>query len=93
MRFCSAAYRLFFKADVVPIIEPPDRAATSCDASSRHRRNNLIQRHIRPLDGQSEQKLRMFIKRRGAATARPGFNASARLERCIQITTTLGLIP
>ena len=78
VRFCSAAYRLFFKADVVPFIEPPDRCATSCDASSRHSRNNLIQRHIRPLDGQSEEKLGMFIKRRGAATARPGFNTSAR---------------
>ena len=91
-RFCSAAYKLFFKADVVPFVEPPDRCATPCDAGSRHSRNDLIQRHIRLLDGQSEQKLTMFIKRRvlppiGLASMLP-----IAIQRCIQITTTLGLM-
>src|SRR5215510_8721400 len=75
-RFCSAAYKVFFKADVVAFVEPPHRRAAALDPCFRHCRDDLVQCRVPLLDSQSEQEFRMFIKRRGATAARLCFDAS-----------------
>src|ERR1700676_4824009 len=60
-RCCSAARRLFFEADIVPIEEPPHRAAAARDPALAHYRNDLIQRQIRLLGNQPQQKVRVRL--------------------------------
>src|SRR6516165_1846252 len=62
-RCCSAAYRVFFEADAASLEEPPNRAAAARDPSFGHRRNDLVQRQIRLLDNQSQQKVCVFLQR------------------------------
>src|SRR5271156_4345938 len=68
-RFCSAAYKVFFKADVMALVEPPQRGAAALDSGSRHCADDLIERHVGLLDDQPEQEIRVFIERRDAAAA------------------------
>src|SRR5208283_1259310 len=68
-RSCSAARRLFFKADIMSLVEPPYRDAAAGDPSLAHRRDDLIQRQIRLLDNQRQQKIRVRFQRRDAAPA------------------------
>src|SRR5262245_21532851 len=68
-RFCSAAYRVFFEADVAASEEPPHRAAAACDPAFAHRRDDLVQRRVRLVGNQTQQKLRVLLQRRDAAAA------------------------
>src|SRR5262245_61325819 len=68
-RFCSAAYRVFFTADVAASEEPPHRAAAASDPTFAHRRDDLVQRKVRLVGNQTQQKLRVLLQRRGAAAA------------------------
>src|SRR4029434_6786614 len=79
-RFCSAAYRVFFTADVAASEEPPHRAAAACDPAFAHRRDDLVQRQLRLVGNQTQQKLRVLLQRRDAATAWPCGNAAGLLE-------------
>src|SRR5439155_24860793 len=79
-RFCSTAYRVFFEADVAPSEKPPHRAAAASDPSFAHRRDDLVQRHVRLLGNQRQQKFCVLLQRRGAAAAWLGRNASGLLE-------------
>src|SRR5436190_2240138 len=79
-RFRSAAYRVFFEAEVAPIEKPPHRAAAARNFSLAHRRDDLVQRQVRLLPDQTEQTLRMRLQRRGAAAARLCRNASGLLK-------------
>src|SRR5208283_3582950 len=75
-RCCSAAHRLFFEADIMPLEEPPHRAAAAGDPTFAHYHNDLIQRQIRLLGDQPQQNVRVRLQRRDAAPARLGRNAS-----------------
>jgi hypothetical protein len=92
-RFCSAAYRVFFEADVAASEEPPHRAAAACDPAFAHRRDDLVQRQVRLVGNQTQQKLRVLPS--GEVLPPLGFAATLPVssKRCTQITTTLGLIP
>src|SRR6516165_1233338 len=76
----SAAYRVFFEADAASLEEPPNRAAAARDPSFGHRRNDLVQRQIRLLDNQSQQKVCVFLQRLGAAATWLCRNASGLLK-------------
>src|SRR5208282_6298287 len=69
-RSCSAARRLFFKRDPVTLEEAPRRGATAANPLLAHRTNHLIQRQVRLLRNQPQQKIRMRLQRRGAPTPR-----------------------
>src|SRR3984893_8717672 len=79
-RFCSTAYRVFFEADVAPIEEPPQRATAARNFSLSHRRDDLVQRQIRLVGHETEQKFRMLLQRRGAAATWLCGDASGPLE-------------
>src|SRR5712672_4194106 len=55
-RFCSAAYRVFFEADVAASEEPPHRAAAACDPAFAHRRDDLVQRQVRLVGNQTRSE-------------------------------------
>src|SRR6266478_3571620 len=50
----------FFEADVAASEEPPHRAAAACDPAFAHRRDDLVQRQIRLVGNQTQQKLRVL---------------------------------
>src|SRR6516162_9319977 len=62
-RSCSAARNAFFERDLVTLKEPPYRGAAAWNLVPTHRRNHLIQRQVRLLIDQGEQKLRMLLQR------------------------------
>src|SRR5215475_6695617 len=76
-RFCSAAYKVFFEADVPSLKEPPHRAAAAWDAFFPHGRDDFIQRQVGLLDDQSQQKFRMLLKRRSTAATWLRCNAAS----------------
>ena len=78
-RSCSAARRLFFDADFVPLKEAPHRAAAAGDPSLAHRHDNFIECQIRLPSNQHKQKGRVRFQRRDATPARLRSNASRRL--------------
>src|ERR1022692_2621065 len=69
-RSCSAACRLFFKADAVTVEQSPDRTAAAGDPSLAHRADDLIQRQIRMLNNQHQQPVGMLLQRRDTAPDR-----------------------
>ncbi len=77
-RSCSAARRLFFDADFVPLKEAPHRAAAASDPSLAHRHDNFVQRQIRSSGNQRQQKVSVLFQRRDAAPAWLGGDASGR---------------
>src|ERR1700716_2953613 len=79
-RFCSAAYRVFFEADVASVVEPPNRAAAARDAALVHRRNDLVQRQVRLLGDEREQEFRVLFQRRSASATCLCGNASGCFE-------------
>src|SRR5262245_46140854 len=79
-RFCSAAYRVFFEADVAASEEPPHRAAAACDPAIAPRRDELVQRQARLVNNQTQPSLRVLLQRRRAATAWLCRNAAGLLE-------------
>src|SRR5262245_41439871 len=79
-RFCSAAYKVFFEADVASIEEPPNRTTAARHSPLPHRRNHLVQRQIRLPGNQTQQKPHMFLQRRCAAATRLCRNASGLLK-------------
>src|SRR4030081_540681 len=79
-RFCSAAYRVFFEADVASVAEPPNRAAAARDAALVHRRNDLVQRQVRLLGDEREQEFRVLFQLRSASATWLCGNASGCFE-------------
>src|ERR1019366_58829 len=69
-RSCSAACRLFFKADPLTAEQSPDRPAAAGDPSLAHRADDLIQRQIRMLTNQHQQPVGMLLQRRDTAPDR-----------------------
>src|SRR5262245_2857426 len=66
-RSCSAACRTFFKRDLVPIVEPPDRAGGDSELLlATQSVADLLQRQIGLLRHQIEQPLLVSLERRAA---------------------------
>ena len=90
-RSCSAARRLFFEADIVPLKEAPHGAAAASDPSLAHRRDNFIQRQILLLANQPQQKVRV----RSSDEMLPPLGLAAMFpvscRRCIHLIAELGL--
>src|SRR3974377_2099891 len=82
-RFCSSACRLFFKADIVSIKEPLQRALTAADSLFGHGGKDLLEGQIRLFGNQSQKPFRVLFERRGAPSARFGFHAP-----CLAPTST-----
>src|SRR6201981_1272910 len=68
-RSCSAARRLFFERDVVPLEKPPDRRATARDLELTHHPDDLVQRQVGLQFNQCQQKVCVLLQRRRAPTA------------------------
>src|SRR6516165_3433369 len=79
-RSCSAARRLFFERDLVALEEAPHRSAFTGNSVLAHDRDDLIERQIRLLRNEREQKIRMLLQRRSAAATRLGHAASRLVE-------------
>src|ERR1700681_2918891 len=75
-RCCSAACKVFFKADVAPIEEPPNRGAAARDSSFLRRRDDLVQRQVWLLGNQTQQEFCVILQRCSAAATRPCRKAS-----------------
>src|SRR5262245_46152286 len=69
-RFCSAACRLFFKADIVSIKETLERAPTAGDALFSHGGENLLEGQIRLFGNQSQDPVRVLFQWRNTPAAR-----------------------
>src|ERR1700737_4364824 len=69
-RFCSAAYKVFFIADIAAFKEPPNRTSAADNPSLLHSCDDLIKRQVRLLVYQGQQKFRMIFQRRCAAATR-----------------------
>src|SRR5262249_41578863 len=83
-RSCSAARRLFFESDLVTLEEAPHRGATARNFVLAHRQNDLIQRQIRLLLDQTQQKIRMLLQWRDAPAPRLG-RAAASLAKALDL--------
>src|SRR5262249_50032234 len=81
-RSCSAARRLFFGSDLVALEEAPHRGATARNFVLAHRQNDLIQRQVRLLLDQTQQKIRMLLQWRDAPAPRLG-RAAASLTKAL----------
>ena len=90
-RSCSAARSAFFERDLVALKEPSYRGATAGDLVSAHHGNHLVQRQVRLLVEDSQQKLRVFLQRRGAPAAPLGGAPAGLAKHLTQITAVLGL--
>src|SRR6516162_1127524 len=75
-RCCSAARRLFFERNFVALKETPDRGAAARNAVLVHRQNYFIQRQVRLLLDQPQQKVRMLLQRRDASAPWLGYAAA-----------------
>jgi hypothetical protein len=83
-RSCSAARKLFFERDLVPMEEPPDRRATARNFALTHHPDDLVQRS-------ASKKSACFssgdvLPPRGLAAQRP-----VSRKHFTQITAVLGL--
>src|SRR5262249_38706952 len=81
-RSCSAARRLFFESDLVTLEEAPHRGATARNFVLAHRQNDLIQRQVRLLLDQTQQKIRMLLQWRDASAPWLG-RAAATLAKAL----------
>ena len=68
-RFCSAACRLFFKADIVSIKETLESAPTAGDALFSHGGENLLEGQIRFFGNQSQDPVRVLFQWRNTPAA------------------------
>jgi hypothetical protein len=66
----SAACRLFFEGDVVPIEKPPERTATGLNPPLAQLCNRLHQSQVWLLSNQSQNLGRSLLQRRNASAAR-----------------------
>src|SRR5246127_1242955 len=67
--FCSAACRLFFKADIVSIKETLESAPTAGDALFSHGGENLLEGQIRLFGNQSQNPVRVLFQWRNTPAA------------------------
>src|SRR5499425_2125636 len=68
-RFCSAACRLFFKADIVSIKETLESAPTAGDALFSHGGETLLEGQIRLFGNQSQDPVRVLFQWRNTPAA------------------------
>ena len=68
-RFCSAACRLFFKANIVSIKETLESAPTAGDALFSHGGENLLEGQIRLFGNQSQDPVRVLFQWRNTPAA------------------------
>ena len=76
-RSCSAARRLFFKADFMALEEFPYGSATACNPMLVHGTDHFIQRQVRLFLNQREQPRRMCLQWRRAPATRLGCATSS----------------
>src|SRR5271165_973882 len=76
-RSCSAARRLFFERDLVPLEEPPDGRATARNFELTHHPDDLVQRQVGLQFDQRQQKVRVLLQWRRAPTAGLGGTAAS----------------
>src|SRR6185312_15409487 len=76
-RSCSAARRLFFEGDLMALEEAPHRGAAAGNLVLAHHQDHLVQRQVRLLLNQTQQKIRMFLQRRSASAPRFGGAAAS----------------
>src|ERR1039457_7053560 len=79
-RSCSAACRVFFKRDLVTIVEAPDRARSNLELlRATEPQADVIKRQVRLRGDKIEQPLLMLVQRRAAmAGAGLGLDAAGR---------------
>src|SRR5271166_5869331 len=75
-RFCSAACRLFFKADIMSIEETLESASTAGDTLLGHCGERLLDGQIRLFGNQSQDPVRVLLQRRNTPAALFGCRAS-----------------
>ena len=75
-RSCSAARRLFFEGDLMPLKKAPDCRATARNPALVHRADHLVQSQVRLHLDQRQQKVRVLLKWRCAPTTRFGGTAA-----------------
>src|SRR5260370_20605310 len=75
-RFCSAACRLFFKANVVSIEKTLEGASTAGDASLGHSGKDLLESQIRLFGNQSQEPIRVLFQWRNTPSAPFGLRAA-----------------
>src|SRR3954447_15675341 len=68
-RCCSAACRLFFEGDAVPVEKPPERAAAGFDPPLAQFRNRFDQGQIRLFGNESQDRAGELFQRRNASAA------------------------
>ncbi len=94
-RFCSAACRLFFKADIMSIEETLEGPSTAGDALLRHGGEDLLKGQIGLFGNQSQKPIRVLFQRRGApslylASALP-VSLQRRHHRITELTLSLNI--
>jgi hypothetical protein len=72
-RVCSAACRLFFKADIMSIEETLEGASTAGDALLRHGSEDLLKGQIGLFGNQSQKPIRVLFERRSVPSTPFGF--------------------
>ena len=89
----SAACKLFFKAEVVPLEKTRERAAAGPNAVPSELSNSFFQGQIRLLCNHRHYSFRLLFQWRNATPR--GFGAALlhSFQRCIHLTTELTLIP
>ncbi len=90
-RSCSAARRLFFEGDLMALKEAPDRGAAAGNLVLAHRGNHLVQRHVRLLLDQPQQKVRVLLQRRSTPAPRLGRARPLSRKHFTQVTAVLAL--
>src|SRR4029077_7015720 len=71
-RCCSAARRLFFKADAVALQKTPERTAAARYSLPVHGHDELFERPVRLFGDHRQNRVRMVLQRRPAPAARLG---------------------
>jgi len=90
-RHCSAARKLFFEADIMPIEEPPHRTAAADNPTFAHCRNDLIQQSNPAARQSAPAKGRCAPPTARCYPGRFGRNASSSFKRCIHLIAELAL--
>src|SRR6516165_6381716 len=58
----KAIYERFFESNLVTLKEAPDRGAAARNLVLAHRQNHFVQRQVRLLLNQTQQKIRMLLQ-------------------------------
>jgi hypothetical protein len=87
----SAACKLFFEGDVVPIEETPQRTAAGSNSLLAQDCHGLYQSQMRLFGNHSQNLRRALFQRRNASSARLRGDAPTVAQRCNHLTAELAL--